>query len=321
MKEKVLNIISDPDIGDLDYVELLAKINRAAQLAYFKKFEKIIGTFDAEKIVVTTPGSDGRAEKASVKASPAEFIVFYNALSQSPEELEDGIRALCNDLNRVVESKDLNNTNDLLFSFKQLRPERVIDAYTPDLDPLTRKKILRSFLSSLHEIQWKKLKKTLQPRYKEADKIIESGVNRIRKITRAHYDLNSENVVVYYNQDNFQLSFKPGPLRSIQYRLAFLMTRLCRAEREDIEFLLAYPYNTIDRLDFMFDYGALKSNRDVLNDVKALYAFFLRMYHNSEMAWEMNHNLNAISYDIQKSKEIKDALKDLLDAAKSLFGI
>lgn len=160
----------------------------------------------------------------------------------------------------------------------------------------------------------------MQPRYKEADKIIKTGKNRLRQVERIHYDLDSENVTVYYDQGNFQLSFKPGPLRAVQYRLAFVISRLCHAEGKDLEFIMSYPYNTIDRLEFLHDSNVFSANRDVLNDVAEMYAFFLRMYHKSEVTWELDYGLKATTYDAQKSKEIKEALRELLKALKDLFG-
>ena len=132
MKDQIVELLSNPNISNRDYAVMLKRINRAAQKAYFTRFTQVVE--DNPGIVITTPGSDGRAEKASIQASPAEFVVYYDALSQDPERIVGEIRSLCGDIERIVEMKKFS-APDFLYSFEQLRPERLIDSYAPALNP------------------------------------------------------------------------------------------------------------------------------------------------------------------------------------------
>ncbi len=321
MREQVTRILADKSISDIEYAELLLGLNRSTQEVYFARLHQYLGR-QSNHFTITTPGSDGRGEKASVHASPAEFTIFYSSDDiGNLDFVMEKTRDFCGQ-NRFIESKGVESTKEFLYCLQSFRPERVLDSYSPqfEIDSNRRLNILNAFLNSLSQTKWKKTKSRITSFIGDAVKTCSSGENKIRSVSRTHFDLAREEVSVFYNPKEFQLSFKPGPLRLVQYGMVYFLLKKINRKELNLSHLEGYPFNTMNRLDYLFmDLFRGSVERDVVDELKELYAFFMRLYHKSELSWEVNSDTKFLQYSRHASKQIKENLQSILKIRKELF--
>ncbi len=330
MNEAVSNLLRKK-ITPTEYAERLREINLSVQERFAEKLQDIRELFEKYKISLNTPGSDGRLEKGSAIASPAEFIIFspYKLQGQDKSFVKQKIHKLC-EREHLFEFKALDGTEPLYRYFSsRVQPARVLDA-RPLLDLFKfRNTALRLWCEQVKRAARKDIVSKADALRRDALNVCKTG-KRLRQRERVHFDIDTveskKRVTLYYAPDEFRISVKPGPLRLVQNVILLKIIKYVRSGdnlKRSIGLLHEYPFNTLERLDYLFENKIFTAERSVIDDVKEHYAFMLRLYHLSEYLYEIKYSSElgpeGVALDYRTSEEFSKRLSELLNISRELI--
>lgn len=220
-------------------------------------------------------GSDARLERGI--GSPIELILLKK---EKPKE------NVFKEIKRqYFEINEIKTIDDTVFQFvnnKKLFPTRAIDSRYCGGDYSFYPRYKEKMLYELKE-NWKTLKEDLKNKIRNYKKIMLTGKNKFKGKEIIHYDL--EEGVTYCNKENFELSFKIGPLRYIQTKIAYETLKYFKEKPSLLE-AIKIPRNIIHRIEYFKPIS--KKNNFELDEVEDDYKYFLNLYHLCEISYIKN---------------------------------
>jgi hypothetical protein len=307
-KNGMFGRIADLEIPPLEYYKLVGDFNRLIQTELIKKFSEnteLLGDI----VTLVTPGSDARLEKGSFM-SPLEVIALVKEdidLDLYKENLIKTITEISSTtkLAKVFEIKG-PNTSLTTVAPHRYQPGRIADSrfiYGSEESAQNAKVKLGEEILNLkaHDVDH------IFGLKRDARKATESGKNRIGGVDAIHFDLNTG--TIFYNPEAHQLSFKIGPLRLVQNSLLVEEIKHTRHEH-DKNFISTLDANIVNRLNQLSNEKRVNLERNSIEEIGEHYAFFLRLYHKSEIAYEKNKQI-ALQLNQTEIEEVSKRLKAL----------
>lgn len=302
--EKVTNL----NIPPLDYYDFVTDFNRLLQHELSEILSQNVESF-GEFLMFVTPGSDGRLEKGSFFTSPLEVI----AITDDDLDLDLYREKLTEVINRITPTRiariiEMKGPQSSLVTTRggKYEPGRIADSRliygsqesAKELKLRLGKEILNLHGSPMRHIADLK---------RNARKATERGTNKIAGVDAIHFDLKSG--IVFFNPSAYQLSFKIGPLRLVQNTLLVEEIKHTRQE-SDPNFISTLDSSIVGRLNQLKEDGRINLNRSSVEEVAEHYAFFLRLYHRSEQAYEKSKQV-AIQLTPSEVEEVASRLQAL----------
>lgn len=315
-KNGMFGRIADLEISPLEYYKLVGDFNKLIQMELFQRFsenKELLG----EIVTLVTPGSDARLEKGSFM-SPLEVIalvkedidldLYKETLIKNIEEISSTTK-----LAKVFELKG-PNTPLATVAPHRYQPGRIADSrlvygseeYAQNTKIRLGQEILNLKAHDVDHISGLK---------KDARKATETGKNRIGGMDAIHFDLSTG--TIFYNPEAHQLSFKIGPLRLVQNSLLLEEIKHTRHEH-DASFISKLDSNIVNRLKQLSDDKMTNLEINSIEEIAEHYAFFLRLYHKSEIAYEKNKQiaLQLTQNEIDEIAKRLQALSNLMSSFK-----
>lgn len=269
------------------YYELVRRFNKMAQTKLTEAFStRLSDSSLGAHITLVTPGSDGRLEKGSL-ASPLEIIALVDEGVQI-QELKDAVEAVFRDVmpEKQVGVFEVKRPSSTLSFFhdnpKIVQPGRIADSRIVYGDA----KVLQASKVRLGEEIQSLPRSTIVERVQNLERdgrnATNTGRNRMRGEDVIHFDL--EDGKIFYNPQAFQFSFKIGPLRFVQNKLLAEAVKHTRNEN-DTSFISTLASGIVPRLSKLSDDRMLNLEAVSTREVTNHYAFFLRLYHQSEQLY------------------------------------
>lgn len=315
---------SELPIAPLQYYELVVDINIMMKGELEKRFrgleEKV-----REKMNVAfafgTPGSDGRQEAGSVASK-------YEGIIVTPEDVD--LEKLEQTIRDIVEEAAPGR----ITHFEAKGPRSTLMHYRGDPKRAQPSRIaeLRQFLGlgknhqdiienaklrlgqELIDMPAREFDRQIVGLKRSASKTTAEGKNTIAGVDAVHFDL--ENGVVFFNPEAYQLSFKVGPLRLVQSTLLVETVKHMRREKKP-DFIRSLHSGIVNRLDQLADDNMLNLGRRFVTELQEHYAFFLRLYHRSEIAYTTN-NQTSRQLEPEEVTEIAKRLASLQELTSAL---
>lgn len=328
MNREVFGRMSETNLRPIEYYDLVRQLNITIQHELAEKLEH--ATEHLSKVVTfVSTGSDARLEKGSM-ASPLELIALVNA-DIDPGILEQSLNeALSSEefQGRIFPVLDIKGPAASMMNYRndptKLQPGRIADSRLiagRQQDVLDAKQRLGEEIIAMPNRGVEKIAALAR----DARHATEKGTNRIGGIDRIHFDIDAG--IVYYNPSAGQLSFKIGPLRLVQNKLLVEEVRHVRNEK-DAGFFGRLSSSIEHRLDQLAMEGRLTVSRAAVRELQGHYAFFLKLYHRSEQAYEgtghqqvaiqlTHEEIREVAKRIQSMKEILEKVKIVKPGAKS----
>lgn len=277
---EALRKIADVEMPPLKYYELVVQFNILLQNELATRLSKI-GKDVNVAFAIGTPGSDGRQEAGSY-ASPYEGYIVTDADVDLPK-LEKGIKKLVEQAapGRIVsfETKGPRSTlRHYRDNPKIVQPARPLEArhLFGDRGILeSMKRRAAQELVNMHSRDVERIRGLRQ----DALRVTETGKNQIGGEDALHFDLTTG--TVFFNPKANTRSFKVGPLRLVQNTLLVEAVRHARREK-DANFLTSLHSGIVNRLGQLSDDKMLSVGKNFVQELQEHYAFFLRLYHQSE---------------------------------------
>ena len=320
MKEKLntdemFGKITNLSITPLEYYNLVNRFNILIQAELTEKLNKnadYLGT----TVTFITPGSDARLEKGSFM-SPLEVI----ALTDTYVDLDVYRETLIEIINRVspttiakiIEMKGPQSSLVTAYN-NRYQPGRIADSRLMYGSRDDIKNIKEKLGREIIQLDTNEVNKIASLK-RDARKVIERGSNRIAGTDAVHFDL--ESGAIFFNPEAHQLSFKVGPLRLVQNTLLVEEVKHTRSEH-DANFISTLESSIVSRLNQLSDDRMLNINKASVEEVMEHYAFFLRLYHRSERAYEHNKQvvLQLTPEEVKEVVKRLQALSVLMDRLK-----
>ncbi|MBI5470033.1 hypothetical protein HY968_01800 [Candidatus Kaiserbacteria bacterium] len=299
--------IADLPISPREYYELVTRFNRLIQNELAEKLAQRSDEFGSA-VTLVTPGSDGRLEKGS-QVSALEIIalidekvdidLFEKTLTETLSKIS------ATRISKIIEVKD-PETKLAIFKGNPriVQPGRIADSRPVygSRRASTNAKIQLGkeiIASSSGEIVGR-----VGDLRKDARRATREGRNRIGGKDAIHFDL--ETGVVYFDPTAHQLSFKIGPLRLVQNTLLGEEIKHTRTENEP-NFISTLNSNIVRRLGQLSEDKLVNLSRSSVREIMDHYAFFLRLYHRSEHAYDQR---GEVTLQLDKS-EIEEVARRL----------
>lgn len=302
--------IAHLSISPRKYYALVQSFNRMMQHRIVDQLGDTLPESVRKTVTLITPGSDGRREKGSVE-SPLEIIALIDGDMSSEKftkSLLETIRSLCPSGMTQCEIK----TPQSKLSFykddsKRVQPTRVADGSflfgeRKNLDD-AKQRLGEEIIS----LPGKTIVKRVVSLVRDARNATESGKNKIAGDDAIHFDL--ENQIIFYNPKAKRLSFKIGPLRLVQNTLLLQTIKHIRSEHQP-SFIKTLATGILPRLHQLSDDRMVNRTKESVREIMEHYAFFLRLYHRSEQAYNYNKT-TAIEINKNVAEEIARRLKAL----------
>lgn len=281
---EALRKIADVEMPPLKYYELVAQFNILLQNELTTQLSKI-GRKDIHvAYAIGTPGSDGRQEAGSY-ASPYEGFIVTDADVDLPT-LEKSIKKLVEQAapGRIV-SFETKGPRSALRHYrgdpKIVQPARALEARHLFGDRGILESMKRRAAQELIEMHSREVERVRGLR-QDALRVTGTGKNQIAGQDAVHFDLSTG--TVFFNPKGNTRSFKVGPLRLVQNTLLVEQVRHARKEK-DTDFLTSLHSGIVNRLGQLSDDKMLSVGKSFVQELQEHYAFFLRLYHQSEHAY------------------------------------
>jgi hypothetical protein len=260
--------------------------------------------FQLEKVLVTTTGSDGRMEKGP--ESPMELVLY----SLQPKEfivdiLERVGENSCSLLDKNIFQPSETRTIDTeTLSFynndpKSVYPTRVLDARVICGNESLLKPVYMKLLNELIGPDSKGIFQSMKEKRRIAKRISNSGEQVFKGVKLNHYDLLEG--AAFYNPDTGQSSFKQGPMRLVQFSVAYSLMKHLR-EHNSMAILDELPHDTPTRLLFLHDNKVNGFASLEVSEVIDTYKYFLHQYHMSQSQYKFESN-NRTCFDATEVRE------------------
>lgn len=258
-------------------------------------------------------GSDARLEKGI--GSSIELILLKK---EKPKE--NGFKEI---KKQYFEINEIKTIDDNVFQFvnnKKFFPTRAIDSRYCGGDYNLYSIYKEKMLYEIKE-DWKNLKEDLRNKIRNYKKIMLTGKNKFKGKEIIHYDL--EEGTTYCNKESFELSFKIGPLRYIQTKIAYETLRYFK-EKPNLLEAIKIPRNIIHRIEYFKPMS--KKNNFELDELEDDYKYFLNIYHLCEISYiknkrnsqenpaskqdfKQNHIEGIVTFD---KKEVKERINSII---------
>ncbi len=267
----------------------------------------------ATQLAILTTGSDGRFEKGP------KSLLEVTVICENQQLVRDEIKKLrevvgSNYRESIFEpSLDVKSLATDIFSYFNNDPSRVYPCRVIDGRLLYGR--LSLFLLGkakiIYEVKGKEGKyiiKKVKDRKRIAKQVTTTGMGRF-KGERTYFDL--ETGEAYYDEDEYLLSFKVGPLRYVQTWLLKELLNYIRARSFNYgnQLLLDTPSKIPSKIHFFNYEGVINKTADERRIIIDHYLYFLWLYHISQ------YNSLKLGNPITEfdSKEVKKRLTDLVE--------
>ncbi len=263
-------------------------------------------------------GSDGRFEKSP--ASPIELCIYHagDETAHIISGINNVIRKSSKELFlQEIDVKDTtqNGINYYRGDSARAFPTRVTDstAVYGAINHLNSAK--QKLVDEWAGKEGRHILDRVSSKTREARKIIDkNGEGTYKGTLVRHFDF--ETGIATYDPSKFHLSFKAGPLRTVQYAISRALIKHARkgtmeaAQARNI--VRSMPTNTAERLGFLADTGCFSIS---LSDAATLgehYNYFNTLYHVSENAFLCGNTETQIA-DKSEAKKRAGELVTLVD--------
>lgn len=272
--------VAAEDMPPLKYYELVAKFNVLLQNELASQLSQI-GEKVGVGFALGTPGSDGRQEAGS-HASPYEAYIVTDA-DVDLDVLERSIKTL---VEKAAPGR--------IVSFETKGPQSVLRHYRGDPKIVQPARALEArFIAGnramLGDAKFRAAQQLVDMHSKDVERVrglrqdalrvTATGKNHIGGEDAMHFDLTTG--TVFFNPKANTRSFKVGPLRLVQNTLLVEQIRNARREK-DPGFLTSLHSGIVNRLGQLSDDKMLNVGKSFVHELQEHYAFFLRLYHQSE---------------------------------------
>jgi hypothetical protein len=109
--------------------------------------------------------------------------------------------------------------------------------------------------------------------------------------------------------------FKAGPLRVVQYSLAYALVRRIRDTQTHPLFVKDIPTNIIDRLAFLKTEGLTRHSEKDIRELQYMYGYFLKLHHDIQYLHLMSGGTEFF-LNPDDAKDIKAMLEAVLQLTK-----
>ncbi|MEM2115392.1 MAG: hypothetical protein QW524_00280 [Candidatus Woesearchaeota archaeon] len=289
------------------YQDYYLKI-KEKNLRVLEEFKKLL---QCDNDAICTVGSDARLEKGY--ASKIELIVLLNDCSNEKYYM-DLVNTFSNVFHPAVEFKRIDQKSYLYMNDEhRVFPMRVIDLLflNGNYDRFVLEK--KKFFNELKE-EYSKIKSKIKEKRGYVMRILEKGWANFKGERITHYNLKDR--TIFYD-NNVRWGFKYGPLRSVQYDIAYRLIKILKSQ-DDANLLLALPTNTVDRLYFLGDLIYPYKDIEILADN---YMYFLKEYHRIQKKYVNNFSKDekgivCMIYDQNTINEISERIRAMLSVLK-----
>lgn len=281
---------------------------------------------------LATTGSDARLEKGPV--SMIELLLFANP-DVRPEGIVGDLRHYFSDVEATlnlegIEAKDIESGKlyelilegpDRETPIRLVSPNRVFDArFVAGNEEVFQRGKFNLGLELIGP-EGKRVFGRVKDKCKEHLRVTERGTQRYKGEEVLHFDL--EGGISYYDPENGLHSFKQGPLRAVQYALVRDSIGKIRSAEEDkfeeiTSDVLAFPINTVNKLNHLEVEGISALSYDELRDLTDSYKYFLWLYHQSQKSFS-ERNVKMIGFDSGEVRERLSAVRQI--AGKNIMKI
>lgn len=294
----------------LEYYDFLGHFNRVVQenfrLKLQQRSEKLNGDF-----VVWITGSDARGEKGSA-ASKLEFIAWSKDSNADLQEYQSTLAQVLKEIGgtNISEVVEIKGHDTPMSLFRHGQKERIHHGRTADAvhmhgdeQRITEAKVkLGEEIAAMPGKQVERVRNMV----KDASRTTLLQKNTIGGQERIHFELDytAGTGRMHYNPDSFQLSFKVGPLRWVQYALLYGAVREIRRSG-NTQFISTLPSSIVQRLRHLSDDKMLNLSKESVDELSEHYAFFMRLYHKAENAYiQSNHAETTLELTKEEVAEI-----------------
>lgn len=313
-----INFVTPKNRDYTSYHDQLRQYNISLQRYVGNSLVQRLGRCVDDGCVILTTGSDGRLEKGP--QSLMEFMLLRESSRDNLKPLKD---VLDSDLNEgfydpIFESKTLGK--QVISAYKgdidRIFPTRVFDMRfihgNPDLVFKAHKQIYSELKSTLGGKILNKVRKDAR----HARHLSESGSSRVKGQEITHFDIDSG--ASYFDLVGNQVlvgSFKFGPLRLVQYRLAseIIQSVIDEDANSYLDMVYHFPTNTVERLHFLEVENLSGLSHQEVEILSDCYKYFLWQYHLSQEKWRTEGEKRT-QFD---TKEVQERLKDTIKIATS----
>ncbi len=280
---------------------------------------------------ICTVGSDARLENGYGSKIEITILLNENNENSQRENYFKQVKKFDPMFHPIIEFKEINDKSYLYQNdSSKVFPTRVLDLryILGDYNRFVKEK--DKFIKELEQ-DCTAIKRNLRKRRAYYLKILATGSAKFKNFNVTHYNLTTGEV---FFDNNFRWGLKYGPLRAVQYDVAYNVIKLVK-ESKDLEFLLQLPSGIVDRLRY------LEKNPYATSEIEEIadnYMFFLKEYHicqknfkeklnktknalirvlhNKSHLLNINRSSRAVQYDIThrvitilKNREIEFLLK------------
>lgn len=269
-----------------------------------------------KKMAIYTTWSDWRLEnkshewltsnmEVSIVVDPS-FNLWNEELKLAPRTPKQLVRIVKANVSFIIDSLDIKaiwkdsiilfeNKHDLVF------PTRIWDSipiwWNAEIYNRLRYMVSEEILAD------PKLCRYFVDRLSFHRKLLSSPVVKFKWEPITHYDL--ERQLLHYNPGARNEGIKYGPLRVVQYSLALALMRKIRDTKTHLPFIEWLPTNILERIDFLVDNNLTNLSQTEAEDVKFIYAYFLKIYHQLQFE-------NAFNWTTEFSIS-KDDMRDIAE--------
>ena len=311
--ERLIEACSWKPSFNLHYSKYYLQINLANRIMLNR-----LSDFLVPKVgdAIATVGSDARLEKGYTSRIELTILLSENCEKEPYFKLSEEFPSLIHPL--LDFKKIISKSYLYMDDSRRVFPTRIFDLrfIAGDYDRFVYEK--SKFIQEI-KLDHQKIKKALRNKRKYYLDILTTGFAEFKKTRFKHYDL--ETGEIFYNNKT-QWGLKFGPLRTIQYHLAYNINKILR-QTGDIKFLLNLPSTIVERLYY------LENNPYTcpeINELSDNYMFFLKEYHLSQKVFkdlikkENNNPENktlAMIYNANDWSEIKERIFSVYQLLKT----
>lgn len=303
-RDQVFGRISDLEVPPLEYYKLVGDFNLLMQKELSQELTQNAEMFGSA-ITLITPGSDARLEKGSFQ-SPLEVIALTDTSIDPDAYMEMVAEAISKvsptPIAKIMEVKGGKSAMIPAYN-NSLQPGRIADGRLIYGSPEVLEEAKIRLGKELVNIRRNEVHRISDLR-RNARKVVENGRNTFGGKDAIHFDLTSGEI--FFNPEANQLSFKVGPLRLVQNTLLVEEVKHTRREN-DPKFISTLDSNIVSRLGQLSDDKMINLNKKSVEEIMEHYAFFLRLYHRSERAYDANRQ---VAIQLQPT-EVQDVAKRL----------
>lgn len=280
-----------------------------------KSFSWILSEENEASNIIFTTWSDWRMENKSFDwvVSNMELVFAW----QSNEEMKRLKEYVESRVSFIIDNYEFKNTswNSSLVLYNNnpnlVFPTRIWDSINLWWD--NRILLAMKELVSQEIINDRNLYERFKDRFRYNKNIVKTWKNIFRWEEKKQFDF--EEWLIFYNPENFVEWVKLWPLRAVQYVFALSLMRKIRNSWYHLDFIDELPSSIPDRLDFLFSNWYTKFSFDEIEDIKYIYIFFLKIYH--QIQYEYLHS-NKSEFLLDKDI-LKDIQKMLYFLSENLF--